>query len=109
MRLVSIAAAVMVVFSSVLPIASQSDHHALPALQAVTSAVFSDIVSDTPAMAPAGAHCQIGHSCLFLILPINDLVLTQRDSAPEFLNVSGHLPSAQVDMPIHPPRILSQV
>lgn len=109
MRVVLIAAAVIAILASVLPMASQPDHHIQIAQLAATSAVFPNIISDTPALATTGAHCHIGQSCMFLVLPINNLIIAEANSAPEFPHVTGYLPSAQVDMPFHPPRILSQV
>jgi hypothetical protein len=109
MRVVLIAAAVIATIASVLPIASRSDHHIQIAQLAATSAVVPNIISDTPALATTGAHCHIGQSCMFLVLPINDSIIAQANSAPEFPHVTGYPPSAQVDTPFHPPRILSQV
>ena len=109
MRAVTVTAAIMAILVSALPMSPEIDDHFLPAHPAATSGADVGAINDGVARPASHTICHIGHGCMLVILPANDLALMRFDSAPGLSRVTGYLPSVAGDIPFHTPRILLQV
>ena len=109
MRAATIAAAVMAILFSALTTLPEIDHQLLPTQSVVASVAESGAVDVGPAQPAPVSKCHVGHSCLLVIIPSNEIAIAHFDGVPEFARVTGYAPSGASYLPFHPPRLLSQV
>jgi len=109
MQAVIVTAAVLSILVSAFAKLPEFDHRAQTAQLEVISVVNEGVADDDAGLRGSVRKCDIGHGCIFVILPSNELAVTGFDGAPEFPRLTGHQPSKAGYLPFHPPRILSQV
>jgi hypothetical protein len=109
MRAVTIAAAVMAILFSALTTLPEIDHQILSSRPVVASVADSGAFDDGSVQPEPDAKCHVGHSCLLVIIPGNEIAIAHFDGVPEFPRVTGYAPSGAGELPFHPPRLLSQV
>jgi hypothetical protein len=109
MRTVTVTAAILAIVFSALSLSSELDHRFLPTQDSITLDTELSIANDGHAASEAETSCHAGYSCLFVILPSNDLALTRLHSALPLFHLASYLPSQAGNLPFQPPRTLSQV
>ena len=109
MRTVTVTAAILAILFSALAHSSELDHRVLPTQGDVTSDTVLGLGDDGHAVSTAETGCHAGHSCMFVILPSNNLALTRFHFALQLFHLASYLPSQAGNLPFQPPRTLSQV
>ena len=109
MRTVTITVAVLAVVASAISMSPETDRRVLPAQPAVASVADVSMVDSGAAQPAPVARCHIGHDCMLVILPYDDLAVTRLASTPELARLTDFQHSGTGYLPFHPPRILSQV
>lgn len=109
MRVVITAFAIMVIVVSAAMGAQEMDHRDQSVQIAVASIANTDLAVDNNNAAVPTATCHLGHSCVFVIMPSEDLALSRAIRVREFPRPEQYFPSGSRYPPFHPPRSLSQV
>lgn len=109
MRAVTVTGAVLAILVSAFAMTPEIDHRLQLAQTAVSSGTDSDANDNHDVQPAPDTKCHVGHGCITVIMPGNQLAFTNTDGAPEFFRATDYPPFLAGDMPFHPPRILSQV
>ena len=108
MRAVTVTGAVLAILVSAFAMTPEIDHRLLLAQTAVSSGADAGVIDDRAVQPAPDTKCHVGHGCILVIMPGNELAFTNMDGAPEFCRATGYSPYAAGDMLFHPPRNLSQ-
>ena len=109
MRAVTISAAIMAIFVSAFAMSPEINHRALSAQPAIASVTDTGVIDDGPGHVASESNCHLGHSCILVIMPGDEMALTRFEGAAELPQTTLYKSSRVEVMPFPPPRILSLV
>ncbi|WP_300513382.1 hypothetical protein [Aliiroseovarius sp.] len=79
---------------------------ALPSQSEIVSAALPGVTDDLPAQLVSDTKCQIGHSCIYVIMPRSDVAQVHLDNATGLPGSARLKPSEAGYLLFQPPRFL---